>query len=98
MGPSEPASGGDADFPVTADGTFGRRTEAAVVAFQEANGLSVDGQVGPETASALSRTPTAPLANTPYLHRARARTRGLHTGGCPNPLAMIKRMGLVDRS
>jgi putative peptidoglycan binding protein len=39
--------------PGPADGTFGRRTEAAVVAFQEANGLSVDGRVGPETASAL---------------------------------------------
>jgi peptidoglycan hydrolase-like protein with peptidoglycan-binding domain len=40
--------------PGPADGTFGRRTEAAVVAFQEANGLSVDGRVGPETASALN--------------------------------------------
>jgi len=40
--------------PGPVDGTFGRRTEAAVVAFQEANGLSVDGRVGPETASALS--------------------------------------------
>ena len=40
--------------PGAADGNFGRRTEAAVAAFQEANGLSVDGRVGPETASALS--------------------------------------------
>jgi peptidoglycan hydrolase-like protein with peptidoglycan-binding domain len=40
--------------PGPADGTFGKRTEAAVVAFQEANGLSVDGRVGPETASALN--------------------------------------------
>ena len=40
--------------PGPADGTFGRRTEAAVIAFQEANGLSVDGRVGPETASALN--------------------------------------------
>ncbi len=40
--------------PGPADGTFGRLTEAAVVAFQEANGLSVDGRVGPETASALN--------------------------------------------
>ena len=30
------------------------QTEAAVVAFQEANGLSVDGRVGPETAAALN--------------------------------------------
>jgi hypothetical protein len=40
--------------PGAADGNFGRRTEAAVAAFQEANGLSVDGRVGPETASALN--------------------------------------------
>ena len=40
--------------PGPADGTFGRRTEAAVIAFQEANGLSVDGRVGPETAAALN--------------------------------------------
>jgi hypothetical protein len=40
--------------PGPADGTFGPLTEAAVVAFKEANGLSVDGRVGPETASALN--------------------------------------------
>ncbi len=38
-----------------ADGTFGEQTEAAVVAFQQANGLSVDGRVGPETAAALNQ-------------------------------------------
>ena len=40
--------------PGLADGTFGEQTEAAVVAFQQANGLSVDGRVGPETAAALN--------------------------------------------
>jgi hypothetical protein len=40
--------------PGPVDGSFGRRTEAAVVAFQQDNGLSVDGAVGPETASALN--------------------------------------------
>ena len=40
--------------PGAADGTFGEQTEAAVIAFQQANGLSVDGRVGPETAAALN--------------------------------------------
>jgi len=40
--------------PGPADGTYGEQTEAAVVAFQKANGLSVDGRVGPETAAALN--------------------------------------------
>jgi murein L,D-transpeptidase YcbB/YkuD len=40
--------------PGPADGTFGQGTEKAVVAFQQAKGLSPDGVVGPETASALN--------------------------------------------
>jgi hypothetical protein len=41
--------------PGTPDGTFGPKTEEAVVAFQQANGLSPDGIVGPETAAALNQ-------------------------------------------
>ena len=40
--------------PGEADGTFCPQTEAAVVAFQQDNGLAPDGIVGPETAAALN--------------------------------------------
>jgi len=40
-------------FSGTPRGNFGEKTEAAVRAFQEANGLAVDGVVGPETWRAL---------------------------------------------
>jgi Putative peptidoglycan binding domain len=40
--------------PGAADGVYGQGTEAAVVAFQEDNGLTADGVVGPDTATALN--------------------------------------------
>jgi hypothetical protein len=39
--------------PGKSDGIFGSHTEAAVIAFQDANGLTPDGEVGPHTADAL---------------------------------------------
>lgn len=45
---------GDEGFdPGPVDGVFGRRTKAAVVAFQKANGLEADGICGPKTWRAL---------------------------------------------
>ncbi|MGE0225929.1 MAG: peptidoglycan-binding protein [Acetobacteraceae bacterium] len=38
---------------ISADGIFGRATQAAVMAFQAAHGLAVDGVAGPRTLSAL---------------------------------------------
>ncbi len=44
----------DAGFnPGKIDGVLGSHTEAAVIAFQDANGLTPDGEVGPKTAEAL---------------------------------------------
>lgn len=52
---------------LTADGSFGPKTEAAVKAFQTKNGLTPDGIVGDGTWSKLfpsTSTPTAPIADT----------------------------------
>jgi hypothetical protein len=47
-------------FPLVvygADGVFGQETYTAVIAFQTARGLSVDGVIGPETWAALNEDP-----------------------------------------
>lgn len=40
----------------SADGKYGEKTRAAVLAFQKKNGLSADGRVGPATAAAMGVT------------------------------------------
>ena len=46
---------GEAGYPLKEDGLFGQATLAAVMAFQEANGLEADGVVGPLSWAALTR-------------------------------------------
>ncbi|MBK8457410.1 MAG: DUF3380 domain-containing protein [Phyllobacteriaceae bacterium] len=48
-------------YPVAADGVFGERTRAAVIAFQRANGLSADGVAGAKTLAALGPPATPSL-------------------------------------
>lgn len=51
--------------PGEIDGAWGRRTIAAVKAFQQAQGLGVDGIVGPQTARALANGAAAPAGGQP---------------------------------
>ncbi|WP_409281089.1 NlpC/P60 family protein [Pseudomonas defluvii] len=53
-------------FPGEVDGIWGRRTIAAVKAFQKTMGLDVDGVVGPNTTTALFGT-SEPLPGGPLL-------------------------------
>jgi hypothetical protein len=50
------------------DGVYGWLTEQAVYAFQKANGVNVDGRVGPETRSALA----SPVQLSPRAQEGRA--------------------------
>ena len=51
--------------PGAPDGIFGQRTHDAVVAFQNAHSLEVDGIVGPRTRTALAGRPSDPNAGIP---------------------------------
>lgn len=79
--------------PGNIDGAWGRRTEAAVRAFQRTNGLVVDGIVGQETRAALglaatAGTPTADPA-LPWLTEARRLIGVRETPGpANNPVIM----------
>ena len=50
---------------LVADGAFGPKTRAAVVAFQSTNGLAADGIVGPVTWNALGVAGATPVPATP---------------------------------
>lgn len=51
--------------PGAIDGVPGAKTDAAIRAFQKANGLAADGIVGPKTMAALQGTQAAPTAPLP---------------------------------
>jgi peptidoglycan hydrolase-like protein with peptidoglycan-binding domain/DNA invertase Pin-like site-specific DNA recombinase len=79
--------------PGPIDGLFGPRTEAAVVRFQRAAGVTSDGVVGPRTFNALREAEPRPLrlgagyreaAGSPRVRALQARLRGL--GLRPGPV------------
>ena len=49
------ADGYYASRPLTVDGSYGRETKRAVMAFQKAAGITVDGLAGPQTWAAISQ-------------------------------------------
>jgi peptidoglycan hydrolase-like protein with peptidoglycan-binding domain len=54
------------------DGSFGAKTKAALIAFQEANGLSANGVCGPQTWTALNAAkPTTPTSTLSSAQRER---------------------------
>jgi hypothetical protein len=69
-----------------ADGVFGGGTDAAVRAFQQSEQLTVDGDVGPDTWSALFKgadVPPPALAAQPLDHQCLALTGGFETNQPP---------------
>lgn len=50
--------------PLVADGVYGPKTRAAVIAFQQSRGLVADGIVGPKTLGALGLEGSTPVASS----------------------------------
>jgi peptidoglycan hydrolase-like protein with peptidoglycan-binding domain len=71
------------------DTLFDKETRAAVRAFQQANGLTPDGRVGPATASALSSGGARPIGG---------RTAGLQTGADIHALTYADAVALVEEN
>ena len=58
----------------TPDGSFGPKTQAAVIIFQKTNGLVPDGSVGPNTLKYLNGNQTTTTTTTPSIQPTVTRT------------------------
>lgn len=76
--------------PLKIDGAFGRNTDYAVRAFQQAHGLHVDGVVGKGTREALAKSERAPLLSerthpdNPLFQQAKSGLKELHGSSVRN--------------
>ena len=75
--------------PGSVDGVFGPQTDAALIAFQKASGLTPDGEYGPETAAALTKAVEAgdAVCDTPASTTTTAANATTTTAATPNGAA-----------
>lgn len=84
-----------AGFPVQVDNDFGPKTLAAVLAFQQAKGLKVDGEVGKNTWAALPQPHTTP---DPQLTAAQASLRAEITAALTGGPSLNERTAVLLRA
>jgi putative chitinase len=65
----------DVGYPLSIDGDFGPGTKRSVIAFQSSHGLVVDGEVGPNTWTALLRAASAGPAEPVPVQRSQLEQR-----------------------
>lgn len=87
--------------PLKIDGDFGRNTDHAVRAFQQAHGLHVDGVVGRDTREALAKAERTPLLSeqthpdNPLFQQAKSGLKELHGSSLRNEVELDRVAAVV---